>query len=55
MIRGESGPRVVLSIGENKSGPLRAGEDFSNWKVSEIGVEKVYLEKSGIRLTLPIP
>ena len=55
VIRDESGPRVVLSLGEDKSGPLRAGEDFSSWKVREIGVEKVYLEKSGIRLTLPIP
>ncbi len=55
VIRDESGPRVVLSLGENKSGPLSAGEDFSHWKVREIGVEKVYLEKSGIRLTLPIP
>lgn len=55
VIRDVSGPRVVLSLGGDKSGPLSAGEDFSNWKVREIGVEKVYLEKSGIRLTLPIP
>lgn len=55
VIRDATGPRVVLALGEVKSGPLRAGEDFSNWKVREVGLEKVYLEKNGIRLTLPIP